>query len=96
MNHYYAYNNQYGIGTTDTNGNRIGSIVIFDTKAERDVYVFDEINAERLTSSEAKREIARELRSDYDYEETMSDLVQLRSISELVSMLRREREYYGY
>lgn len=36
---YYAFHHTYGINTTDTSGNIIGRLYVFDTKQERDEWV---------------------------------------------------------
>lgn len=68
---FYAYSNQYGNGTTDVNGERIGCVVIFASKAERDQFVDDEQPSngwycnEIITASEARHEMMREYRREH-------------------------------
>lgn len=37
--HYYGFYHRYGVNTTDTSGEPIGNLYIFDTKQERDEWV---------------------------------------------------------
>lgn len=59
--HYYAFYNHYGNNTTDTDGNRIGTLYVFDTKRERDEWNDDEdyrdgnLHREAISSKEARR-----------------------------------------
>ena len=41
--HYYAFDNRYGIGTVDSDGDRIGTLHAFSSKAARDAWVDDEV-----------------------------------------------------
>ena len=40
---YYAFHHNYGINTTDTRGNIIGALYVFDTKQERDEWIEKDI-----------------------------------------------------
>lgn len=68
--HYYAFYNYYGNNTTDTAGNRIGTLYIFDTKRERDEWNDDEdyrdgnLHREAISAKEARRMLV-----DYIYGE---------------------------
>lgn len=41
--HYYGFYHSYGINTTDTEGNIVGRLYIFNTKQERDQWVDEDI-----------------------------------------------------
>lgn len=41
--HYYGFNHTYGINTTDSYGNPIGKLYVFDTKQERDEWVSEDV-----------------------------------------------------
>lgn len=68
--HYYAFYNHYGNNTTDTAGNRIGTLYVFDTKRERDEWNDDEdyrdgnLHREAISAKEARRMLV-----DYIYGE---------------------------
>lgn len=66
MTHYYAFEHTYGIGTTDTDGDIIGTLYIFDTKHERDSWINKDVwdgNFHRATISykDARNEIVSSL-----------------------------------
>lgn len=42
MAHFYAFNHHYSDNIRDKRGHRIGSVVCFDTKRERDAYCYEE------------------------------------------------------
>lgn len=60
MSFFYAFYNNYGIGTADTDGNRIGELRVFDTKRERDEWVDEEdysggnLHREAISGKEAR------------------------------------------
>ena len=60
---FYAFNHRYGINTTDTHGERIGSLAIFESKKERDEWVADDPYSngnpcrEALTGKEGRHEL---------------------------------------
>lgn len=57
--HYYAFHNRYGVGTRDADDlRRIGYLYIFESRADRDAWVDDDVwdgnyHRESLTSREA-------------------------------------------
>lgn len=101
--HYYAFYNYYGNNTTDTAGNRIGTLYVFDTKRERDEWNDDEdyrdgnLHREAISAKEARRMLV-----DYIYGEAPFRVsskffckadVECLSTEELVKLYRENLPY---
>lgn len=59
---FYGYRNDYGIGTRNADGERLGTLHVFSSRRERDAWVeadrFDgNWHRERIDSREARREL---------------------------------------
>lgn len=81
MRYYYAYSNQFG------------DVEVFDTKTERDEYVSETRDAERIGSQTARREIIRDLVSTN--EDSIDNLVSM-SMSDLVQMHMDKYDWHYY
>lgn len=91
---YWGFVNTYGINTTDNEGNKIGTLVRFDTRADRCDWIsrdnkWDGPKREVLSSKEA-RLIMEQYYRHTDYPEdvrlgiyTMSEYVKLLSMDQL-------------
>lgn len=95
--------NHYGNNTTDTAGNRIGTLYVFDTKRERDEWNDDEdyrdgnLHREAISAKEARRMLV-----DYIYGEAPFRVsskffckadVECLSTEELVKLYRENPPY---
>lgn len=63
--HFYGFDNTYGVGTTNSEYERIGQLHVFDSKKERDDWENEEsglgnFHRESLTSEEARHEMCRD------------------------------------
>lgn len=65
----YSFWNRYGKGMTDTTGNKIGEVKIFENKADRDRWVEEapytssgSVGSEAITAAEAKALMSLEIR----------------------------------
>lgn len=89
---FYAFHNAYGNGTTNTKGERLGTLHVFATKRARDAWAaaddFDgNWHREPISHDAARREAVRSFRaSDED-----RDLVPFLSTPELVRILTGPR-----
>lgn len=86
--HHYGFRHTYGINTTDTDGNIIGTLYVFDTKRERDEWVSADVwdgNYHRATISSKD---ARKYLEDMWYDFRLLDKEEARymSIDELVQL----------
>lgn len=59
---FYAFHNAYGNGTTNTYGERVGTLHVFKTKRDRDEWVEDDRfdgnwHREAITHRDARREM---------------------------------------
>lgn len=52
--YYYAFQHNYGINTRDAKNHRIGYVLAFRSKRDRDKYVKDEIDAEAIDHKTAR------------------------------------------
>lgn len=91
---YWGFENTYEIGTTDNDGNRIGTLVRFDSQADRARWIRNDdgwngVKKEDLSSKEARRIMERDYRRVADPEDvrlgiyTMSEFVRLLSMDQL-------------
>lgn len=91
---YWGFENTYGIGTTDNEGNRIGALVRFDRRADRNECIARDGKwggpaFEPLSSKEARRIMEHDYRCAADPEDvrlgiyTMSEYVKLLSMDQL-------------
>lgn len=62
----YVYENQYGIGTRDDKGDRIGHVAVFVNKQYANAYVLCKLDKREVVDAKtARREIERMLRGLY-------------------------------
>lgn len=91
---YWGFENTYGIGTTDNDGNRIGALVRFDSRTDRNELInreskWNDPAFEPLSSKEARRIMEHDYRRAADPEDvrlgiyTMSEYVKLLSMDQL-------------
>lgn len=91
---YWGFVNTYGINTTDNDGNRIGTLVRFDSRDDRSRWINGDDrwygpNREILSSKEARRIMEHDYRRVADPEDvrlgiyTMSEYVKLLSMDQL-------------
>jgi len=91
---YWGFVNTYGINTTDNDGNKIGTLVRFDSCADRCDWIsrdnkWDGSKREPLSSKEARRIMEHDYRRAADPEDvrlgiyTMSEYVRLLSMDQL-------------
>lgn len=52
---FYAFEHTYGVNTRDTNGNRIGCVLAFSNKRNRDKFINENEKAETISSKTARR-----------------------------------------
>ncbi len=93
---YWGFENTYGINTTDSEGNKIGVLVRFESLAERNEWFnadsrFHDIWRERLSSKQARSVMERFYRRIADPEDvrlgiyTMPEFVKQLSMDQLWS-----------
>lgn len=91
---YWGFVNNYGINTTDNEGNKIGTLARFDSQADRRDWIsrdnkWDGPKREPLSSKEARRIMEHDYRRAADPEDvrlgiyTMSEYVRLLSMDQL-------------
>lgn len=51
---YYAFHHTFGVNTRDSHYHRIGYVLAFSSKRNRDNYVIDEIDAEAIDHKTAR------------------------------------------
>ena len=62
---FYGFDNLYGVGTCDNDGERIGAVLVFGSLADRDGWIRSEVlcynhyHHESITATEARREMIR-------------------------------------
>ena len=65
MDRFYGFDNLYGVGTCDNDGERIGAVLVFGSLAARDAWIRSEVlcynryHHESITATEARREMIR-------------------------------------
>lgn len=65
MARFYGFDNLYGVGTCDNDGERIGAVLVFGSLASRDKWIRSEVlcysryHHESITATEARREMIR-------------------------------------
>ena len=95
---FYAFDNRYGINTRSADDyDRIGEVVAFTTKKDRDAYVNDNEKAERISSKEARRYLLKEV---IMYMSPMTEAeredITNAPIAELVRRVESINDTYGY
>ena len=91
---YWGFENTYGIYYTDSDGNKIGSLLRFDSHADRNRWINEDSKwncprREILSSKEARRIMEHDYRHVADPEDvrlgiyTMSEYVRLLSMDQL-------------
>lgn len=63
MAHFYAFDHHYGQNIRDEHGMRIGRVVVFDHKRDRDVYCHEEDAEPHLHASRSQTAPGRDSRS---------------------------------
>ena len=65
MAKFYGFDNLYGVGTCDNDGERIGAVLVFSSLASRDAWIRSEVlcynryHHESITAAEARRVMVR-------------------------------------
>lgn len=62
MLHFYAFEHRYDQNVCDERGMRIGRVVVFDHKRDRDAYCYEE-DAEPITMTVARRQLLDEIQA---------------------------------
>ena len=95
---FYAFDNRHGINTRSADDyDRIGEVVVFNSKKDRDAYVGDNENAERISSKEARHYLLKEV---IGYMGPMTEAeredINNAPIAELVRRVERINDTFGY
>ena len=62
MAHFYAFEHHYDQNIRDERGTRIGRVVVFDHKRDRDAYCYEE-DAEPICAPVARRQLLDEIQA---------------------------------
>ena len=91
---FYAFRHKYGIGMRSAeDGSKIGTVLFYRRKSERDSFVKYDINAEIISSREARKYLIDELLS-YVQPETVGE-IRAASMQEIVKMVRDMRAIWS-
>ena len=95
---FYAFKHMYGINMRSADDyDRIGEVVVFNFKKDRDAYVNDNANAECISSKQARHYLLKEI---FMYMEPMTEAeredVNNAPIAELVRRVEIINDTYGY
>ena len=95
---FYAFDNRHGINTRSTDDyDRIGAVVVFDLKKDRDDYVNYNENAEPISAREALHYMRKEIiRFMGSMNEAEREDINSASIVELVRRYKSINDTYGY
>lgn len=95
---FYAFDNKHGLNTRSADDyDRIGKVVVFNSKKDRDAYVGDNENAERISSKEARHYLRKEIiRFMGPMNEAEREDINNAPIAELVRRVERINDTFGY
>ena len=88
MAHFYAFDHHYGPNIREAKGMRVGTVVVFDNKRDRDAFCYEDA-AEPITNKIARKQLLNEIRAldltaRYDFE--ICELFTTGAIDEIISM----------